>query len=48
MSKKKPDKIATIEEPVIIEEPVYNRSELIAAAFFGVAKEVMGSASEAA
>ena len=45
MSKKKPDKTATIEEPVTIEESVYNRSELIAAASsFGVKPEVMAGA----
>lgn len=39
MSKKKPDKTVTIEEPV------YNRSELIAAASsFGVKPEVMAGA----
>ena len=39
MSKKKPDKIATIEESV------YNRNELIAAASsFGVKPEVMAGA----
>ncbi len=39
MSKKKPDKTATIEEPV------YSRSELIAAASsFGVKPEVMAGA----
>ena len=39
MSKKKPDKTVTIEEPV------YNRSELIAAASsFGVKSEVMAGA----
>ena len=43
MSKKKPDKTATIEKPV--EEPVYSRSELIAAASsFDVKPEVMAGA----
>lgn len=41
MSKKKPDKTATIE----IEEPVYSRNELIAAASsFGVKPEVVAGA----
>ena len=47
MSKKKPDKTATIEKPVEkpVEEPVYSRSELIAAASsFGVKPEVMAGA----
>ena len=55
MSKKKPDKTATIEKPVekpveklvekLVEEPVYSRDELIAAASsFGVKPEVMAGA----
>ena len=54
MSKKKPDKTATIEEPVYSRSklktdktttPVYSRSELIAAASsFGVKPEVMAGA----
>ena len=47
MSKKKPDKTATIEKPVEkpVEESVYSRSELIAAASsFGVKPEVIAGA----